>query len=206
MTVTVDKHLVYTDWEDGSINIMKGEKVERLVKLVDWKPQAICCTSSCELLVAIQLADRSQSKVVRYNDSRVIQEIQYTDSRNLLYSNPAFIEENKNQDIVVSDWTKQAVVVVTKMGKFRYDYRGNPQTPRHKAFNPCGLATDSIGHILVADCDNFVIHVIDKTGQFLFFIDSCHLQYPWGLCIDRTDNLFVAECYSNDVKRIKYQK
>nr|XP_022286890.1 uncharacterized protein LOC111099749 [Crassostrea virginica] len=206
VTVTVDEHLVYTDWEDGSINIMKGEKVERLVKLVDWKPQAICCTSSCELLVAIQLADRSQSKVVRYNDSRVIQEIQYTDSRNLLYSNPAFIEENKNQDIVVSDWTKQAVVVVTKMGKFRYDYRGNPQTPRHKAFNPCGLATDSIGHILVADCDNFVIHVIDKTGQFLLFIDSCHLQYPWGLCIDRTDNLFVAECYSNDVKRIKYQK
>ena len=76
----------------------------------------------------------------------------------------------------------------------------------HKPFNPCGLATDSIGHILVADCDNFVIHVIDKTGQFLLFIDGCHLQYPWGLCIDRTDNLFVAECYSNDVKRIKYQK
>ena len=108
---------------------------------------------------------------------------------------------------MVSDWTKQAVhVVVTKLGKFRFDYCGNPQTPRHKAFNPCGLATDSIGHILVADCDNFVIHVIDKTGQFLLFIDSCHLQYPWGLCIDRTDNLFVAECYSNDVKRIKYQK
>ena len=97
VTVTVDEHLVYTDWEDGSINIMRGEKLERLVKLVDWKPQATCCTSSCELLVAIQLADRSQSKVVRYNDSRVIQETQYTDSRNLLYSNPAFIEENKNQ-------------------------------------------------------------------------------------------------------------
>ena len=76
----------------------------------------------------------------------------------------------------------------------------------YKAFNPCGLATDSIGHIFVADCDNFVIHVIDITGQLILFMDRCHLQYPWGLCIDRTDNLFVAECYSNDVKRIKYQK
>ena len=37
VTVTVDEHVVYTDWEDGSINIMKGEQVERLIKLVDWR-------------------------------------------------------------------------------------------------------------------------------------------------------------------------
>ena len=30
VTVTVDEHLVYTDWEDGSINIMRGEKLERV--------------------------------------------------------------------------------------------------------------------------------------------------------------------------------
>ena len=107
------------------------------------------------------MADRSQSKVVRYNDSRVIQEIQHTDSRNLLYSNPAFIEENKTKDIVVSDWPKKQLSWLQNWESFGLTIVviNRPLDIRH----PCGVATDSIGNILVAECDNFVIHVIDKT-------------------------------------------
>lgn len=206
ITVTKDGVLVYTDWEDGSINIVKGGKVEGLVKLTEWKPQAICCTYTKELLVAIKMADHTQSKIVRYHDCKVTQEIQYNDSRTPLYANPAFVEENKNCDIIVSDWTNQVVVVVTRLGKFRFSYTGNLQTSKNKKFNPFGLATDSQSHILISDCDNFVVHLIDKNGQFLHYIEGCHLQYPWGLCIDKSDVLFVAECYSNDVKRIQSQK
>lgn len=206
ITVTKDGVLVYTDWEDGSINIVKGGKVEGLVKLTEWKPQAICCTYTNELLVAIKMADHTQSKIVRYHDCKVTQEIQYNDSRTPLYANPAFVEENKNCDIIVSDWTNQVVVVVTRLGKFRFSYTGNLQTSKNKKFNPFGLATDSQSHILISDCDNFVVHLIDKNGQFLHYIEGCHLQYPWGLCIDKSNVLFVAECYSNDVKRIQSQK
>lgn len=152
------------------------------------------------------MADHTQSKIVRYHDCKVTQEIQYNDSRTPLYANPAFVEENKNCDIIVSDWTNQVVVVVTRLGKFRFSYTGNLQTSKNKKFNPFGLATDSQSHILISDCDNFVVHLIDKNGQFLHYIEGCHLQYPWGLCIDKSDVLFVAECYSNDVKRIQSQK
>ena len=114
---------------------------------------------------------------VRYNESRVIQEIQFTGSRrNLLYSNPAFIEENKTKDIVVSDWPKKQLSWLQNWESFGLTIvvTNRPLDIRH----PCGVATDSIGNILVADCGNSVIHMIDKTGQFLLFIDSCHLQYP----------------------------
>lgn len=35
--VMKDGFLVYIDWEEGSINIVKGGKVEGLVKLIEWK-------------------------------------------------------------------------------------------------------------------------------------------------------------------------
>ncbi|XP_061192325.1 uncharacterized protein LOC133200558 [Saccostrea echinata] len=209
LTVNKDGHLVYSDYDDGSVNIVKNGKTERLLKLLEWRPQALCCTSANELLVTMRMEDRSQSKIVRYScysECKVMQEIQYNESRTPLYSNPAFIEENKNLDIIVSDWSTRAIVVVTKMGKFHFSYTGNLQANRYRTFNPYGVATDNSCHILIADFDNNVVHIIDKSGHFLLYLDSCHLYYPWDLSVDSNDILYVAECYSNDVKRIKYLK
>lgn len=204
LAVTRDGHLVYSDWDGRSIDIVRDGRAQCLIRLLGWRPQGVCSTSTNDLLVTMRMDDSSQSKVVRYSQAKVTQEIQYNDSRNPLYSNPAFIEENKNHDIVVSDWNTQAVVVVTRMGKFRFSYTGNPGSKTAKPFNPYGVATDSMCHILIADFDNNVVHILDRNGQFVFYIGSCHLQYPWDLSTDCNDNLLVAECYSNDVKQIKY--
>ncbi|XP_061187143.1 E3 ubiquitin-protein ligase TRIM45-like [Saccostrea echinata] len=60
-------------------------------------------------------------------------------------------------------------------------------------------------HILIADFDNDCVHIIDQNGLFLCLID-CELRFPSGLCIDRNDNLCVAESNNNKVKIIQYQQ
>ncbi|XP_048767484.2 uncharacterized protein LOC125674391 [Ostrea edulis] len=199
LTITRKGHLVYTNWGDSCINRQKNGKIECLIRLEGRIPQGICTTSTDGLLVTM-VSNDGQSKVVHYSGSTVKQEIQYSDTD----SNPAFITENKNLDIVVSDTNTRAVVVVDKGGKFRFSYNGNLQLK--KSFIPGGVTTDSMCHILIADRDNHVIHIIDQNGQFLWYINNCNLQQPYDLSTDNNDMLFVTEYETNIVKHIKYSE
>lgn len=205
ISVTSDNHLVYSDNRERSISKFKNiedNNTERIITLNGWKPLALCCSSKDDLLVTMQTDDEKENKVVRYEGSKAIQEIQYKNQNIALYSNPLFICENTNFDICVSDWDQSSVVVVDSSGEFMFAYIGNRELRRYKnKFSPRGLACDALQHILVSDFLNNIIHIVNHNGHFLRFIDNCDLYCPQDLSISCDNELYVV-CNSTDILKV----
>ncbi|XP_062596800.1 E3 ubiquitin-protein ligase TRIM36-like [Saccostrea cucullata] len=153
IAVTKDGHLVYVDYKQKSVHIVRKEEMETVIKLKKWRPRNLCMSSSGDFLVAMHSNDFKQSKVVRYTDSMEKQTIQFDDDGKPLFSSedPKYISENRNMDICVADYAFKVVVVVTDAGNLRIRYTGHTPAPRKKIFKPAGITTDSQSHILISD-------------------------------------------------------
>nr|XP_022288878.1 uncharacterized protein LOC111100982 [Crassostrea virginica] len=200
--------LVYTDSSTRTVYKVKNNQTEGMIRLHGWRPTQLFVTSGY-LLVTMYSDDKSQCKVVRYSETVVIQTIQFNDDGQPLYSGngyPKYITENRNLDICMADFGAGAVVVVNQAGKLRFRYTGQFPSIDNKPFKPWGITTDNQSRILTADSDNHCIHILDKDGQFLRYIDNCDLKDPTGLCVDTDESLFVCEFYSGHVKRIRFLK
>uniref|UniRef100_K1Q039 Tripartite motif-containing protein 45 n=2 Tax=Magallana gigas TaxID=29159 RepID=K1Q039_MAGGI len=192
------KQVVYCDYETVK-KISHDNIVLTMFTTGDWNARGITSTASGDLLVCLRKG--YQSKVVRYSSTgTVLQEIQYDSQCQPLYTDPIYIAENVNGDIIVTDWGKNAVVAVDRIGILRYSYSG-----KDRNFDVCSVATDSVGHVIVTDCKGDKIHMLDRDGVFLrYIIPEEKINRPSAVCILGTGEMMVGECLTGIAKRIKY--
>nr|XP_022286989.1 uncharacterized protein LOC111099816 [Crassostrea virginica] len=207
IAVYSDGALVYSDGR--TVYKVKNDQTGEFIRLQGWRPTQLCVTSSGDLLVTMYSDDETQSKVVRYSGSTLMQTIKFDDDGQPLYSEnkkTKYITENRNLDICVADCGAGAVVVVNQAGKLRFRFTGPPSSTKNKPFYPTGITTDSQGRILTSDWNNHCIHILDVNGRFLQYIDNCDLGHLAGLCVDNDDSLFVCETVKGNVKKVRYLK
>ncbi|XP_052679952.1 uncharacterized protein LOC128160640 [Crassostrea angulata] len=207
IAVTSRGDLVYCDFKSKTLNKLKDGKIQKIIKLQGWTPINLCVISTDDVLVSVFNDDKTRSKVVRYSGSTEKQTFQFDDHDKPLYSgnnNIKYITENRNHDICVADWGAGAIIVVNQEGKLRWRYTGHSSGANKRLIKPHGITTNSQSQILAAISNNHCIHILDQDGLFLSYINN--VKNPLGLCVNKQDNLLVAEYFTVDVKVIRYFK
>ncbi|XP_062586709.1 E3 ubiquitin-protein ligase Trim36-like [Saccostrea cucullata] len=162
--------LFYSDKTDRSIKRIASKQISTFLKFEKLEPKGLSLTSSGHLLVC--LYRRNGSKVARYNKTgQIVQEIQYNSNQTLLYEHPKFICCNRNGDICTVDYAKRTVIVVDQFGIMKFSYTGRSVLEKGQTFSPCGIATDHLCNILITDLENNKIHLLDKYGKFIRFLE-----------------------------------
>ncbi|XP_061165838.1 uncharacterized protein LOC133174758 [Saccostrea echinata] len=176
-SVNITGELIYID-KDYNINKLSTDKrikIRLISKTEPWDPVCVYCSRlNGDLLVGMGKYDKNsgkytEAKVTRYNsDGQLVQNIKHSKTGEDLYAFPMYITENKNGDVIVSDYYL-GVVVTDRRGKYRFSYRGPPSWP---LFIPRGICTDANSNILVCDTGLDIVHMIDKDGHILSLPDA----------------------------------
>ncbi|XP_062576437.1 uncharacterized protein LOC134238327 [Saccostrea cucullata] len=209
-TVNRDGELIYIDSE-YNIHKLSIENNTNITFIKHTAPREAWSVFSSptngDLLVGMRHTYSKTGKVNRYNNAgQHIQTIQHNDSGEDLYLLPIYVTENRNGDVIVSDWKLGALVVTDREGRHRFSYKGQPGY----SLDPRGVCTDALSHILVCDTSAFAVELLDQDGNILSKVlttqDGQRFQCGIGYD-DRTQLLWVGSDFDNtvDIYRLTYK-
>ncbi|XP_062599909.1 uncharacterized protein LOC134261488 [Saccostrea cucullata] len=168
-TVNLTGDLIYIDRDGNIIKLSKDNRTKSTLikKTESWIPRCIYSSHlNGDLLIGMW--SYNTGVITRYNDLRYHKQTMRKDNKGQeLYSDPIYISENRNGDVIVSDIGSGAVVVTESGGRHRFSYTGHPSG---SWLSPRGICSDALSHILVCDFITDTIHMLDSDGHFLLQI------------------------------------
>ncbi|XP_063447086.1 uncharacterized protein LOC134726605 [Mytilus trossulus] len=99
-------------------------------------------------------------------------------------------------NIFVIEFIDNPRVVVLGKSDLISIYTGHPSINITDRFHPMSIVTTPLDNVIMADCDNHTLHILDNTGHLLTIYDTMdiHIRYPRSLAINSTEGP-VAELY-----------
>ncbi|XP_071125867.1 putative leucine-rich repeat-containing protein DDB_G0290503 [Mytilus edulis] len=150
--------------------------------------------------------DKSCRKVIIFGmNGKQKQSYEYDKHKNRLFTLPARITSNINNDILVIDRTSNTngrVVVLDREGEVKWTYQGHPQgSVGNDTFNPYDIVTTSVGLVIVTDFFNHALHVLSGEGDLLTYkvMKDQGITYPVSLDIDYKGQLWVG-CHNGCIR------
>lgn len=199
-TVASDGELIYINKE---YNIMKLSTImktkTKFITLKDsaLKPLSVYCSPfTGDILVGVTKDNPRTGIVMHYNrHGEKTKDIQHNNSGQSLYSKPAYITENSNGDIVVSDAGLDNVVVTDRRGNYRFSYTSHRPFSYRQFY---GVCCDGQSNILTCALYSKSVHVIDKNGHFLSHFQLPEMGRVSCLSVDAiTNRLYVGSYHHN---------
>nr|XP_022308801.1 uncharacterized protein LOC111114676 isoform X1 [Crassostrea virginica]XP_022308802.1 uncharacterized protein LOC111114676 isoform X2 [Crassostrea virginica]XP_022308803.1 uncharacterized protein LOC111114676 isoform X2 [Crassostrea virginica]XP_022308804.1 uncharacterized protein LOC111114676 isoform X2 [Crassostrea virginica] len=184
-----NKRLISTRFEDDVIT-------KKVMSTNDWFPIGVCFAENGDIVVGLFLPS-NRGRVHRYTedgDTRYTLENDNNDCP--MFCFPAFVTENGNGDVIVSDHLKRAVIAVDRWGRYRFSYIADKlNRPDAVPFLPFGVCCDSSLNIIVSDSCNDCLHLISVNGEFLYLLltKSAGLYRPVALSMGRNGKLYVGD-------------
>ncbi|XP_021365035.1 uncharacterized protein LOC110457902 [Mizuhopecten yessoensis] len=175
------------------------------------KPECICITASNYVIVGMY---RHISKFT--TDGKMVCTSMAKGTGKPLVCTPDRISECPvTHNVAVADYSEsdggygnQHVVVMDTDFKELFEYRGDiPSTYTHTPqtgdgpFTPRDVVYDSVGNLIIGDCDNNRVLLISGGGEFLRVIHT-DTVYTWAVGIDREDVLWAK--FGFYVKLLQY--
>ncbi|XP_061180668.1 uncharacterized protein LOC133189286 [Saccostrea echinata] len=184
-----NKRLICTEFNDDVIT-------KKVMSTDDWYPIGVCCAENGDILVGL-FKPEEQGKVNRYGvNGETRDAMQQDSSGSQLFKFPAFVTENGNGDVVVSDHLRRSVIVVDRWGRYRFTYTAEKlNRPDAVPFLPFGVCCDSLLNIIVSDCCNDCVHLISVNGEFLhlLFDKTSGLYRPVALSMSSEGKLYIGD-------------
>jgi sugar lactone lactonase YvrE len=127
-----------------------------------------------------------------------------------------FIADRDNQRIRQVDLSTGVITTLAGNGVFAYAGDGGPAASA-SLFNPQGLAADGNGHVFIADTINSRIRQVDLATGIITTVagngttgyggdggaaTAASLFFPFGVAVDSSGNIFIADSGNQRVRRI----
>lgn len=193
-TVTSDGELIYINKEHNIMRlstVMKTKTKFITLSNTALRPLSVYCSPfTGNLLVGVTKENPITGIILHYNrDGDKTKNIQHNNSRKPFYRKPAYITENGNGDIVVSDSGLNIVVATDREGNYRFSYTSH----RSCSYTWChGVCCDGQSNILICAPYSNSVHVIDKNGHFLSHFQLSGMERAYCLSYDVLNNRLYA--------------
>ena len=107
-----------------------------------------------------------------------------------------------NSEILAADWGHHCIYVFSADGQYVNDINLHTEDGCVELKEPCNLAIDSDGSILITDLDDHCVSIFDEFGDHIccFGSKDNELDHPHGIAVDPNGSIYISNTINRRVQ------